>query len=167
MRTRFATLVFVVQNGQVLLAEKLSKTGRGRLNGYGGKLELGESPREAVCREFLEETGGATIDGESLEKVALTHFFNQYYDGKCALWIIHVYIARGYSGTIVATEEMAVASWYSIDDLPLEKLLPADPYWLPFALHGKSVFVRGGYGPGLEYLLPDLEVVETQFILDA
>lgn len=35
----------------------------GRLNGVGGKIELGEDPADAMAREFLEETGYRTEPG--------------------------------------------------------------------------------------------------------
>jgi 8-oxo-dGTP diphosphatase len=43
----------------VLLIEKSRPTWQaGKLNGIGGKIEEGESPRVAMAREFQEETGG-------------------------------------------------------------------------------------------------------------
>lgn len=37
---------------------------RGRLNGVGGRIEPGESPKEAMVREFWEETGYLTFESD-------------------------------------------------------------------------------------------------------
>lgn len=43
---------------KVLLIEKLKpEWQKGKLNGIGGKIEIGESPEEAMRREFEEEAG--------------------------------------------------------------------------------------------------------------
>lgn len=44
----------------VLLRKARPAWQAGRLNGVGGKIEAGESPRDAMVREFREETGLAT-----------------------------------------------------------------------------------------------------------
>lgn len=46
----------------VLIEKQRPEWQKGRLNGVGGKIEPGETPEEAVRREFREETG-ADIDG--------------------------------------------------------------------------------------------------------
>ena len=50
-----ATLMFVVQDGQILLIEKLRGIGKGKINGPGGKIDPGETPTECVIRECQEE----------------------------------------------------------------------------------------------------------------
>src|SRR5512135_2531166 len=57
------TLCFVVRDGRVLLGMKKRGFGAGRWNGFGGKLEPGESVEEGARRELREEAG---IDAESL-----------------------------------------------------------------------------------------------------
>lgn len=42
---------------------------RGRLNGVGGKIEPGETPRQAMAREFREETGYFTFESDWSLKV--------------------------------------------------------------------------------------------------
>lgn len=49
---------FSEQRGQVLLISKTHpKWQYGKLNGVGGHIEEGESPKEAMVREFAEEVG--------------------------------------------------------------------------------------------------------------
>jgi 8-oxo-dGTP diphosphatase len=49
---------FLFDNGQVALIQKNKpEWQKYKLNGIGGKIELGETPHEAMVREFYEETG--------------------------------------------------------------------------------------------------------------
>lgn len=43
----------------------------GRVNGIGGKVETGEWPIDAMMREFFEETGVTTHDGEWKHKIIM------------------------------------------------------------------------------------------------
>lgn len=45
------------KNRVVLMEKNRPDWQKGKLNGVGGKKELGETPIEAMCREFEEETG--------------------------------------------------------------------------------------------------------------
>lgn len=50
--------VFTPDRDRVVLIEKLRPAWqKGRLNGVGGKIEAGETPLDAMVREFEEETG--------------------------------------------------------------------------------------------------------------
>ena len=49
------TLMFVIQDGQILLIHKKRGFGKGKINGPGGKIESGETPRECAIRETQEE----------------------------------------------------------------------------------------------------------------
>ncbi len=48
----------------VLIKKEKPEWQRGLLNGVGGKIELGESPKQAIVREFEEETGVKTSESE-------------------------------------------------------------------------------------------------------
>ena len=52
-----ATLVFVVRDGKILLINKKTGLGKGKVNGPGGKVEKGESPEDCAIRECQEELG--------------------------------------------------------------------------------------------------------------
>jgi 8-oxo-dGTP pyrophosphatase MutT (NUDIX family) len=52
-----ATLVFVVRDGKILLINKKTGLGKGKVNGPGGKVEKGESPEDCAVRECQEELG--------------------------------------------------------------------------------------------------------------
>ena len=50
-----ATLMFIVKGGEVLLIEKLTGIGQGKINGPGGKIDPGETAEQGVIRECQEE----------------------------------------------------------------------------------------------------------------
>ena len=50
-----ATLVFVFRDDEVLLINKKTGLGKGKVNGPGGKVDPGETPEKAAIRECQEE----------------------------------------------------------------------------------------------------------------
>ncbi len=133
-----ATLCYLLKDGHVLLGLKKRGFGEGRWNGYGGKVERGETPEEATVREVKEENGIA-VALDALEKAAvLGFFFTNAPAGKSWDQIVHVYICREWSGEPVETEEMR-PRWFAFDDVPISQMWNDDPYWLPLVLDGKKV----------------------------
>ena len=77
----------VIREGRVLLARHTYGGGKGLLIVPGGYLERGESPRDAVKREFLEETGVLVEPGKLLavrfgEKDWYAAFSAEYVSGE-------------------------------------------------------------------------------------
>ena len=55
---RDTSLVFpVAPDGRILLGRKRRGMGYGKWNGFGGKIEAGETMRECAARELFEECG--------------------------------------------------------------------------------------------------------------
>ncbi|XP_068940903.1 oxidized purine nucleoside triphosphate hydrolase isoform X1 [Petaurus breviceps papuanus] len=69
--SRIYTLVLVMKPQQILLGMKKRGFGAGRWNGFGGKVEDGESIEEGAKRELLEESG-LTVD--TLQKIGKITF---------------------------------------------------------------------------------------------
>ncbi|MCX6719056.1 MAG: NUDIX domain-containing protein [Candidatus Taylorbacteria bacterium] len=65
------TLCIVYQPSRVLLGMKKMGFGKGRWNGFGGKVEAGETIEDAAKREVLEEAG---IKVDHLEKMGVIDF---------------------------------------------------------------------------------------------
>ena len=63
----FATLLFVVRNGEILLMRKKRGLGAGKINGPGGRIEAGESSLDAAVRETREELGIVPISPNCAE----------------------------------------------------------------------------------------------------
>ena len=68
---KILTLCIVHQHTKVLLGMKKRGFGAGRWNGFGGKLEEGESIEESIKREIKEEAG---IDINDLNKIGIIEF---------------------------------------------------------------------------------------------
>jgi 8-oxo-dGTP diphosphatase len=121
-----ATLVFVIQNGSILLIRKKRGLGAGKINGPGGRLEPGESPEEAAVREVQEELKitplGLRYCGENLF---------QFVDGYSIH--VHVFAAEGYEGLPTETEE-ATPIWAPINAIPYKEMWEDDYLWLPLVL---------------------------------
>lgn len=127
------TLCFCINNDQVLLGMKKIGFGSGKWNGFGGKLEENESPKSAAVRELKEEAK-LVADPNDLEQFALINFyFDQELTFEC-----HIYITHKWQGEPVETQEMK-PEWFSISELPFEKMWVADTKWLPLILKGEKI----------------------------
>lgn len=130
------TLCFVVRGPDVLLGLKKRGFGAGRWNGFGGKVEPGESIPDAARRELREEAG---IETGPLEPCGLLRFA---FAGDPVQLEMHIFRTAAFSGEPVETEEMRPV-WYALDALPLDGMWPDDRYWLADVLSGRHV--RGAF----------------------
>ncbi len=134
-----AVLCYVRDGDQYLLLLKSSgRFGGGYWNAPGGKIQNGESPKAAVQREVLEETGLAV--GE-LEKMGFLEFF--FGPGKLKPdWTAEVFLTNEFSGNLRESEEGRL-QWFLRDDMPMDLMWQDDRYWLPLLLQGKKF--RGSF----------------------
>ena len=123
------TLCIVVKGDQVLLGMKKRGFGAGKWNGFGGKLEEGETVEIAAAREIQEEVG---IDPLKMDKVGKLDF--EFRDGSQTLEV-HIFKIVDYVGVPEETEEMR-PEWFAIKDIPYAEMWPDDLHWLPLLLEG-------------------------------
>ena len=121
------TLVLITKDNQILLGLKKRGFGVGKTNGFGGKLEVGESIEEAARREVFEE---CSLEIKSLEPVAIIDFSWQDKDQDLEM---HVFHCDNFSGLVEESEEMK-PEWFDIDKIPYKKMWNDDQYWLSIAL---------------------------------
>ncbi|MFD1670537.1 NUDIX domain-containing protein [Agrilactobacillus yilanensis] len=57
MAKKELTLALIIQGNKVLLLNRYNKPYIGQWNGFGGKIEPGETPEQGIKRELMEETG--------------------------------------------------------------------------------------------------------------
>jgi 8-oxo-dGTP diphosphatase len=133
-----ATLCLLIRGhpiDEILLGMKKARFGAGKYNGFGGKVEDGETIAEATVREMREETGVDVRLGD-LERVGrLTFLFPFKPDWE---QVVHVYTARAWQGTPQESDEMAPA-WFKVEDIPYDQMWDDDIYWLPSVLAGERV----------------------------
>ena len=123
-----ATLLFVVRGGEMLLIHKKRGLGAGKINGPGGRIEPGESPRQCAVREVQEELGVTPTDVHGSGEL-----FFQFVDGLSLH--VHVFRAGGCDGAPRETDE-AVPLWVRTDAIPYARMWQDDPYWLPLLMDG-------------------------------
>ena len=106
-----ATLMFVVQDGKILLIRKKRGIGAGKVNGPGGKFEPGETALQCVL-----------------------HF--SFTCGTIPEIRCHVFMASSFKGTPSETPE-AEPFWCPVDGIPYDLMWQDDRFWLPAMLDGK------------------------------
>ncbi|MSU60307.1 MAG: 8-oxo-dGTP diphosphatase [Candidatus Staskawiczbacteria bacterium] len=132
MSKKVLTLCLICREGAILLGMKKRGFGMGKWNGFGGKVNEGETIEDATKRELLEESG---LTATTLEKVGILRF---NWQGKEEdILEVHSFKALDFSGEPMETEEMK-PQWFSIKDIPFEKMWPDDKYWVPLFLEGKK-----------------------------
>ncbi|TWW70184.1 7,8-dihydro-8-oxoguanine triphosphatase, partial [Takifugu flavidus] len=131
LTSKLLTLVMVVQPGKVLLGMKKRGFGAGRWNGFGGKVQSGESIEDAARRELLEESG-LTVD--TLEKVGNIKF---EFVGDTELLDVHIFRADSYNGEPTESEEMK-PQWFECHQIPFSQMWPDDILWFPLMLQKKK-----------------------------
>lgn len=124
-----ATLVFVIRDEKILLIDKKTGFGKGKVNGPGGKVEPGESPADCAVRECYEEL---RIRVANLRYCGQHRF--QFVDGYSLL--VWVYSSTEYEGVPTETAE-AKPLWFPLDSIPYERMWQDDGLWLPLLLRGE------------------------------
>lgn len=133
MRKIRTTLLYIIKDNKILLAEKKRGFGVGKLNGVGGKIENDESIEQAMLRETMEEIGVKPID---FEQRATIHF-DLFYKGEKEKEDTYVFVASNYIGELIETEEMK-PKWFELKNLPFEKMFSDDRLWLNSLIEGKK-----------------------------
>jgi len=137
LRELNTTLLLIMQNKRILLAEKQRGFAKGTYNGIGGKQDPGETIEQAMVRETQEEIGVTPVN---YQKIGLINF-DVWYKGEHVDLKLHIYKCAEFEGTIIETEEMK-PQWFSLDNIPFDKMLPDDKLWFDKVLEGKCV---GGF----------------------
>lgn len=129
-----ATLVFVMREDEILLIDKKTGLGKGKVNGPGGKVEPGETPEQCAIRECQEEL---SITVSNLEYCGEHKF--QFVDG----YSIHVFVyrTRDFDGEPTESRE-ARPLWVKVDQIPYDQMWEDDQHWLPMMIRGERFRTR-------------------------
>jgi 8-oxo-dGTP diphosphatase/2-hydroxy-dATP diphosphatase len=152
MRT-ILTLCLIIRDDRILLGMKKRGFGAGRWNGFGGKVEEGESIEEGAKRETLEESGVTIIE---MEAVGIHEF--EFAHDRGNILEVHVYRVTAWEGEPRETEEMR-PQWFTTDAIPYDAMWPDDIHWIPVFLAGKKFRTRFLFGEGDSVLENHVEEV--------
>ena len=133
------SVVYILREGhdgaEVLLVDKLTGLGVGKVVGPGGKQEAGETPVETAVREVREEVGLTLAPGSLVPLARISYPFV----GRPELsQRSHAFIVRDWSGELHASDEIS-PRWWAIGQLPVDRMWSDAALWLPRALAGEFV----------------------------
>jgi len=137
----------IYQPPRMLLGMKKRGFGEGRWNGFGGKVEEGETLEQSAIREVQEECG---ITVKRMELVGVLDF---EYLGKDKEVEVNIFKIAEFSGEPKESEEMK-PEWFAINNLPFGQMWPDDEYWMPLFLEGQKFrgkFIFEGYDKVLSH----------------
>lgn len=134
---KIKTLCYPIQGDKILLGIKKRGFGKGKINGFGGGLEDGETVEEAALRELEEEVSLKT-NVNDLKKVAELEFYFPACPEKEWDQIVHVFFVNSWEGEPKESEEMNY-KLFNINELPYHEMWDGDKYWLPLILLGKKI----------------------------
>jgi 8-oxo-dGTP diphosphatase len=106
----------IVEGGRALLVRRATEPLIGEWSVPGGMLELGETLRDGVCREALEETGIVVEPGEVLDV-----FDSIFTDGLGRTqyhYVLIDYLCRPVSGEAHAGSDVSDVRWVGAEALP-------------------------------------------------
>lgn len=125
------TLCLITEGDRVLLGMKKRGFGEGKWNGFGGKLEPGETIEQAAFRELQEEAG---VSCARMTKVGVLDFTFMTGD---APFEVHVFHGHGLIGEPQETDEMR-PQWFAKDEIPFDEMWADDRHWFPWFWEGRS-----------------------------
>jgi 8-oxo-dGTP diphosphatase/2-hydroxy-dATP diphosphatase len=129
-KTLTLTLALVREGDRLLLGMKKRGFGMGKWNGFGGKVEEGETIEDAARRELMEEAGVQVANMTSVGRLTFT------FETDDPEMDVHVFEGAGLIGEPKETEEM-MPRWFSTDSIPLDDMWADDEYWIPLFLAGR------------------------------
>ncbi|WP_164743429.1 8-oxo-dGTP diphosphatase [Microbacterium sulfonylureivorans] len=142
-------VVYLMRTGasglEVLLGDKRTGLGRGKIVGIGGKLDRDETPRHAAVREVFEEIG-VQVEASDLREAGVI----DYHFPTRPAWSQRstVFVCRRWLGEPVETDEIT-PRWYTLADVPYARMWDDAARWLPGVLRGGTVDARFTFGPDL------------------
>jgi len=129
---KILTLTVIHDGEKILLGMKKRGYAAGRWNGFGGKLNPGETVEEGMLRELNEESGLTAVKHEKIGVLTFESEIEDYISE------VHLYQIHEYMGELIETEEMR-PEWFSFESIPYDEMWPDDIVWLPLVLAGQKV----------------------------
>lgn len=124
--TILTTCCYLKKNGKTLMLfrnKKENDINEGKWIGIGGKVELGESPLECVCREFYEETGLTISNIELKAYITFPGLHSGQDEG------MFLYVAKEYNGQINTQCKEGELHWIEDDLIVTLPMWEGDAYF--------------------------------------
>lgn len=121
-------ITYILNGDNALFIYKKRGHGKGWYNGPGGKINNGESPKDAACRETKEEIGVIPLNPELC---GFIRFFNV--DGED--WDVYIFRSYSFEGFLKESDE-AKPVWFNKNSIPYSNMWEDDKYWLGIVLEG-------------------------------
>lgn len=140
-----ATIIIPIEGqpaAKVLLGHKLRGFGQGKVVGFGGKIDEGESPVASAMREFAEETGLTASPG-SLDPAGIIAFYFPFKPE----WntTMHVFRVTGWEGEPKPCDEVT-PEWFPVSKIPFDLMWDDARYWLLLVISGARISARFTFG---------------------
>lgn len=156
-----AVVIFLIYEDEVLLAKKLNKIGQGLWNGYGGKIEPGETKLECALRE-LEAESDIVLSPRDLEEMGCVDcitYGDPTGESIQSSMRVTIFTARLKERPQArATAEMGEPRWFPVTELPYQEMIPADLDWMPYIFAGRKTYACVYLGPGQKTRVRDTEI---------
>lgn len=138
----------VLAKGDELLL--LQKPRRGWFVAPGGKMEPGESVKDACVREFREETGIYIKDPKIK---GIFTFIMKEGNQVQSEWMMFTFVASEFDGQLIESSDEGDLSWQKIADLKNLPMAEGDYHILDYMVHGSGlIYGTFTYTPDFELL---------------
>lgn len=121
------TLCVPHRGNEVWLGMKKVGFGKGRWDGFGGKVKPGETIEQATIREMEEESGWRLTN---LEPAGVLLFQN---GDSPELIEMHIFRTLDFPESLSESDEMYPQK-FKAADIPLDEMWEDDRYWMPYFL---------------------------------
>jgi len=131
-----AVLVYLRHGDDILMLNRGARPGdfhAGKWNGLGGKLEPGESPREAASREVFEEAG-VRLSADRYHLLGMLQFpnFKPKKDEDWLFWVLDATLTLEERGRVLGQSAEGSHPWLASATIPSLNLWPGDRQFLPW-----------------------------------
>jgi 8-oxo-dGTP diphosphatase len=126
---------------EVLLGDKKTGLGTGKVVALGGHVEPGESAVEAAAREVKEEAGLCVTPGSLTRAAHITFLFPAH-----PAWdmTVEIFTAADWAGQPAESDEIR-PRWFPVAALPFDRMWQDAAHWLPRVLDGERLLAEFTY----------------------